>query len=75
MQLETNVEEWKTILAKEIAESWQAVASGSGLPFAGKFAPRTLATPSMGSPLVSEPQVELSLFQDPEIESTPMSGP
>ena len=73
VQLERNIEEWKNILAKEIAENRQPVASGSGLPFTKQIAPSTSAAQSMRSPLIGEPQVDLSSFEGPEMESTLMS--
>ena len=70
-----NVEEWETIFAKEIAENRQPVASGSGLLVLEQIAPSTSTTQSMRSPLIGEPQVELSSFEGMAIASTPMSGP
>ena len=70
-----SVEEWKTILTKEIEKNRQPVTSGSGLPFPEQIASCISAVPSMRSQLVSEQQVELLSFEGLEIESTPMSGP
>ena len=75
MQLEVNVEDWKTILAKEITENRQPITNGSGLPFPEQIAPSTSATQPMRPPLTSGPQVDLSLFEGPEMESAPIGAP
>ena len=69
------VEEWKNISAKEIAKNKQPIASGSGLPFTEQIAPSTLATQSMRSPLIGEPQVDLSSLEGLEMEWTLRVGP